>query len=176
MIYLVSNKEITKSFDAAAPSSTLAVNSQQSTAHTWSHPKSFKNESEVMQVSLICKWIFGSDKTQDILSGKEKMRNITMQLTKMRFNGYLRLFELDMNIVKDFMTESSWTLFEDFKTKHHEDAWKCPICSMQFVQDSLKWKCGRCLFWYHEKCTKARETRQQDFENASLCSSCFFAL
>lgn len=127
---------------------------------------------------MILKWIFGLESSENIISGKEKIKNITVRLSKMRFNGYLRLFEIDMNIFNDFMSESSWTLFEDFKSKRRLDAWKCPQCSSLFMESSLKWKCDRCLFWHHEKCAKARLIKQieESVSEFSLCDSCFFAL
>lgn len=142
------------------------------------HPKPFKNESDQMKIPMILKWIFGLDPYENIISGKEKIKNITVQLSKMGFNGYLRLFEIDMNILKDFISESSWTLFEDFKSKRRLDAWKCPQCSSLFSKNSLKWKCERCLFWHHEKCAKARNIKQKEepTSQVSLCDSCFFDL
>lgn len=146
----------------------------------WVHPKPFRVESEDIKITMILKWILGSGSTayDGILNEKSKISNITVLLEKMKFNGYLRLFEVDMNILKKYMTESSWILFEDFKTKREKDTWKCPQCTTLFVQNTLKWNCDRCLFSYHEKCTKERKIKcKKNFgEDYSLCDSCFFAL
>lgn len=131
-----------------------------------------------MKTSLILKWIFGSESFENVISGEEKIKNITARLDKMSSNGYLRLFEIDVNILKGLLSDSSWILFEDFKTKRQLDAWKCPQCASFFIVSSLKWKCERCLFWYLEKCTKARKIMQKEEpeSDVSLCNSCFFAL
>lgn len=136
------------------------------------------DEADEIKISIILKWIHGSDSHEDILTGKGKMKNITFLLGRMKYNGYLRLFEIDMSSVKNHMTGTSWTLFEDFKSKHKEDAWKCPQCSSFFVANLPKWKCDRCLLWHHEACTKARNIRQDGKSSGdySLCESCFFGL
>lgn len=94
----------------------------------------------------------------------------------MKFNGYLRLFEIDMNILMDRMANSSKLLFEDFKNKRKSDAWKCPQCLSLLAEDSKKWKCDRCLFWHHEKCAKAKQVKRPAKPDALLCTSCFFVL
>lgn len=157
---------------------TQDTNNTVSRQNQWLHPKAFTNESEDTKISMILKWIFGPDSYEGILNGKVKINNITVRLEKMKFNGYLRLFEVDMSIILNRMTVSSWTLFNDFKTKRQNDAWKCPQCTSMFAQNTLKWKCQRCLFWYHEKCTKERKIKCKENldEDYSLCDSCFFAL
>lgn len=107
----------------------------------WFHPKPFKDESQEAKVSIILKWIFGPVSLEGIITGKKKITNFTIQLENMKFNGYLRLFEIDTNIL-------------------------------------LKWKCERCLFWYHGKCTKERKIKRKEIpgDEYSLCDSCFFAL
>lgn len=142
----------------------------------WNHPIPFAEESTEVKMSMILKWICDSESYADILRGKKKLTNITTQLKSMRFNGYLRLFEIDMSCIMDVMTQTSQTLFEDFKNTHKADAWKCPICSTFFVQNSSKWKCCRCLYWYHDRCTKERKVRREGKAGFSLCDSCFFVL
>lgn len=92
----------------------------------WVGPKPFESESTADKVSLILKWIFGSKSHEKIVSG-EKIANITTLLERLQFNSYLRLFEIDMNIMKVHMTENSWILFTDFKKKRENDKWKCPV-------------------------------------------------
>lgn len=140
----------------------------------WSHPKRFKDESDETKLSMMIKWILASGSHESILSGAEKITNIPTRLKAMKFNGYLRLWEIDTNILMNCMTESSWTLFSDFKTKHKDDAWKCPLCNSFFAHNQVKWKCERCIFFYHEKCAKGRKIK--GIEDYSLCDSCFFAL
>lgn len=142
----------------------------------WSHPKRFEDESVEAKISMILKWIFGSDPHDGILSGVEKISNITTRLTKMKYNGYLRLCEVDTNMLMNSMTETSRILFNDFKTKHKDDEWKCPLCNFIFTHNQMevKWKCERCIFFYHEKCAKKREIKGK--VEYSLCDSCFFLL
>lgn len=124
------------------------------------------------------KMAFRSRTARRRLDSKKKVTNITVRLEGMNFNGYLRLLEIDAMYLTDYMSETSQTLFEDFKSKHQKDEWKCPQCASFFKPDSLKWKCERCLFWFHGKCTKERIILPTDKsqENYSLCDSCFFAL
>lgn len=138
----------------------------------WVSPKPFESESTSNKISLILKWIFGPKSHEKYVSG-EKIANITTILQRLKFNSYLRLLEIDMNIMKEHMTESSWTLFEDFKEKRKDDKWKCPQCFSLFTENAEKYKCGRCLLWFHTKCSQPR-TSQKD--GVSLCTSCFFSL
>lgn len=140
----------------------------------WMHPKRFMDESEEVQTCMIMKWILGSGPHAGISSGAEKIPNITTRLKTMKFNGYLRLLEVDTNNIMDHLTEGSRILFNDFKTKHKDDAWKCPHCNHVFLLNDVKWKCERCLFFYHGKCAKERKIKGK--EEYSLCDSCFFAL
>lgn len=143
----------------------------------YSHPKPFWAESVEIQISMILGWIFRSESYQAVLDREDKIKNITSYLRSMRFNGYLRLFEVDMHIIKDRMTEPSWILFQDFKGKHEKDVCKCPLCTYDFVNDSVKWKCSRCLFYFHEKCSKGRKVSQDvNNEGYILCDTCFFKL
>lgn len=170
----VNSSNIATPLDAKSAQITSAssnVNPQIENEKKWHHPKPFKYESDEMRISLILKWIFAFNSRQDILSGTEKITNITSHLNRMKYNGYLRLFEIDMNIFKDRMTDTSWSLFQDFKSKHQGDAWKCPQCSLIFLENISKWKCERCLFFYHEKCAI-----KQNEEINVLCDSCFFSL
>lgn len=141
-------------------------------------PKPFTDETEEAKLSMILKWIFGIDSYEGILIRNEKITNITTRLDNMKFNGYLRLFEIETNTLKSHMTQSSTVLFEDFKKKHEKDAWKCPQCSKILQPNHLKWKCARCLHWYHEKCIKERKIKRQEntSEEYALCNSCLFKL
>lgn len=152
--------------------------SSTSTGNKWTRPKPFEDEPVEMQVSMILKWIFAGDKYEKIMTGSEKLTNITTRLEKMKYNGYLRLFEIDMNIVKEYMTDSSWILYQDFKKKRERDAWKCPLCTLILEQNASNWKCHRCLFHFHEKCSKPMKTKLNgnSGESISLCSTCLFAL
>lgn len=163
-----------KATQSIAESNTHDLNNIVCTSKQWSHPKRFKDESNDAKISMIIKWILTSGSHEGILSGAEKITNIPTRLKAMKFNGYLRLWEVDTNILKNFMSESSWTLLTDFKTKHKDDAWKCPHCNSFFAHDQVKWRCERCIFFYHEKCAKERKIK--GIEGYSLCDSCFFAL
>lgn len=160
--------------ESIAKSDKQAINTVVNKANQWSHPKPFKDESDEAKLCMILNWIYGPGSHEGILIGTEKINNITIFLKKMKFNGYLRLVGVDMNILKSRMSENSWTLFEDFQSKHKDGAWKCPQCNSFFAHDQVKWKCDRCLFFYHEICAEERKIKGN--EEYSLCSSCFFAL
>lgn len=135
-----------------------------------------QSESAEKKISIILKWIFGSISCENYLSGSDKIKNIIMHLERMKFNGYLRLFEIDLFILKSYMTENSWIMYNDFKEKHREDAWKCPQCSNLFSKNAQKYQCVKCLFWYHEKCSPPRNFSKQSSTNVSMCTCCFFSL
>jgi hypothetical protein len=107
----------------------------------------------------------------------------------MKFNGYLRFLEINMDIVKNLMTETSLTMYEDFMEKHSKDSWICPTCTSPCNPNHQRWKCLRCLFWFHNKCANPKTLKRNfaqaasqfsDTEKASenyvLCFSCFFSL
>lgn len=141
--------------------------------------KPFVEESNGIQIELILKWL------KIPQTDKLEIRNITTYLSAMKFNGYLRLFEIDMLIVKPLMTDISWELFEDFQSKHLNDVWMCPICDLPCKSDSTRWKCVRCLYWYHNACAKPQLVTKNSqnvtlfdvvVETYELCLSCFFDL
>lgn len=168
----------TQSTQGSLSVSNQASNNAVNSPNKWLHPKPFKDESDEIKLSMVLKWIFGGEPYGDVLTREKKVTNITVRLEKMNFNGYLRVLGIDAKYLMDYMSETSRTLFADYKSKHLMDEWKCPQCASFFKQDALKWKCARCLFWYHEKCTKERKILRtnESQEDYSLCDSCFFAL
>lgn len=141
-------------------------------------PKSYREEPTQKKAELLLKWISNNGSLDGILNGTTKITNITTKLKDMKYNGYLRLFDIDLTIIKTFMSENSWILLQDFKLKHKQDKWMCPQCHLFLEQDSSTWQCDRCLFWHHEKCSSPKEIRRQ--ENLGLpfrlCLACFFVL
>lgn len=129
-----------------------------------------------------------------VLSGTKKIDNITLYLESMKSRGYLRLLhDIDLRSIEKYMTETSWRALNDFNKKHGNDLWLCPICNNQFrdgaqgnhsaVSDSDKWKCARCLFYFHKKCldaclvTRANVNGQLDSSMSTtftLCFTCVF--
>lgn len=137
--------------------------------------KSFAAESNNSKVSLVLKWIMQGDPYAEILSGKEVIKNITIHLDKMNYNGYLRLFDIDLHVLKNYMTEASWILLQDYASKHKNDAWVCPLCKLIFKLNEYKWRCARCLFWYHGECSKPKKLCEEN-TGYILCLSCLFEL
>lgn len=145
----------------------------------WTLPKTYMDESDASRVEIILKWILNGESIVNIISGTHKITNITSRLDSMKYNGYLRLLEIDLSIIRSYMTENSWILLEDFKQKHLQDKWICPQCHSILEQGTRKWQCGKCLFWHHEKCSKPKEIKRsvKDPDSTSLfCLACFFVL
>lgn len=127
-------------------------------------------ETEGAQIALIFRWILQSDNQQE---QTDEIKNITLHLKNMPLNGYLRIFELDFDIVKKCMSDTSWILFLDFKEKRQNDSWICPHCKKFATVMEQRWKCDRCLFFFHTNCTKPQYTNftASTFEN--FCFDCF---
>lgn len=78
-------------------------------------------------------------------------------------------------MIKKYFTPVSWTLLESFKANHRNDKWVCPQCRRQFKSGEGNWKCVRCLFLYHEKCSKPQKVKKSD-TGVLFCCTCFFNL
>lgn len=114
-------------------------------------------------------------KIDEILSGKEVVQNITLHLSAMLHNGYLRiLHDVDMQLMQVFLSETSCTLFEQFKKDHLNDGWICPLCTHFFGASDSKWKCSRCLFFFHTFCTMGHAFDNDVGTKYLLCGSCAF--
>lgn len=146
-----------------------------STLASCTPPNSFEKECVENKIHIILRWIFGLDSYENVLKGKEKITNFSIRLDNMQCGRYLRFFEIDMSIMKDYLTENSWRLFNDFKLKRQADAWKCRFCAVIFNEKKMYWKCARCLLQFHQKCSKARSVKVKGDEY-SLCDTCLFNL
>lgn len=91
----------------------------------------------------------------------------------MSSNGYLRIFEIDLDIIKKYMTETSLILFLDFKEKRQNDAWICPLCQDIATVMQQRWKCARCLFFIHTSCAKPKYSNWNADSLEHFCFDCF---
>lgn len=139
---------------------------------TFNGVKSFAEETTASKIDITFKWIFPNG--HECKDGK-KMQNICMHLTSMTANGYLRLFEIDMTVMKDYMTETSWTLFRNFQEKHMHDPWICSHCNANCNDNENRWKCLRCLLWFHAACSKPQIISSSG-NKTNYCLTCFFNL
>lgn len=164
--------------------------------------KTFMEECKEKQIEMTLKWIVNPTELADILNGNNQIRNITSLLDNLQFNGYLRLFEIDtskikkkidlsdcdklitscdsyfdvdLGIIEKYFTPVSWTMLGNYKTNHKNDTWICPQCRRHFGRADGKWKCERCLFWYHETCSRPKKVKRSNTD-AYFCCSCFFNL
>lgn len=137
--------------------------------------KPYQQESDDGKIMLLLKWIMQDEPYEQILSGQQVIKNITIQLNKMNYNGYLRLFDIELNILKNYMSDTSWNSLQDFASKRRSDSWVCPHCKHLFVSNEVKWRCERCLFWYHRMCAQPKELHGEN-TIFILCFSCLFEL
>lgn len=72
------------------------------TASQFGSVKTFIDEPEKNQIELILKWIVEPAMLSDILGGNQQIRNITVLLEGMRFNGYLRLFDINLSMIREY--------------------------------------------------------------------------
>jgi rubredoxin len=138
------------------------------------HPKAYIDEPDIAKIKIILNWM-KQQKIDEILSGKEVIQNITVHLFSMQHNGYLRiLHDVDMNLIKVYLSETSRILFEQFKQDHLSDGWICPMCTKHFGLSDSKWKCSKCLYVYHNSCAIGHAFDNVDNTIYLLCSSCAF--
>lgn len=130
-------------------------------------PLAFEEESGANKLKLILSWLLPKNERQQVMTGK-LIQNIVKFLNAMKFNGYLRLFDENFELLKQRMTDTSWKLFLNFKEKRKNDEWICPTCAKFYNDKTSGWKCSRCLFYYHNNCAIPNGT------NNNLCFSCFF--
>lgn len=130
-------------------------------------PLTFNNESGINKLKLLLSWLLPKSECDEVKNGKI-IQNISAFLKEMRFNGYLRFFSLDYEILKPCMSSTSWKLFLNFKKQRENDAWICPICELFFDENAVRWRCERCIFYFHDNCCKSQG------KNDLLCFKCFF--
>jgi rubredoxin len=136
-------------------------------------PKSYANEPDIEKIKMVLNWLRLSDKIEDIMSGKQQVQNITELLTDMHYNRYLRIVhDIDLNLIKVFLSETSWMLLQQFKTHHFNDGWICPSCKKYFQMLDSKWKCSRCLFFYHSLCAMGHAYAMNNNTTYLLCGIC----
>lgn len=139
-------------------------------------PKTFSAETQSNKAKLILEWILNDELSEDILNGNQKVQNIMFYLDKMKNHDYLRLFEdVDLGLIKRFLTTSSWILLQDFKKKHINDKWTCQKCNSFLKQNQKIWQCEKCLFWFHGKCMASQTIKDKNSVDETLmCFQCFF--
>lgn len=174
-IELTGNSENLTHIYASKDSATRVSEKVTETA-SFATSKVFIDEDEETQIKLILKWVLQTEMRADVLDKNEKIRNITTYLEKMKYNGYLRLLDIDLNMIKNYFTPASWALLEQYLKAHGNDKLICPQCKQCFGPADIKWKCERCLFWNHQNCTKPKTIKNGSGANSNLCFSCFFSL
>lgn len=132
-------------------------------------PLTFHEESESNKVNRILSWLLPKSEYARITNG-ELLRNVAMYLEKMKFHGYLRIFEVEHEGLKPYMTDTSWKLFLDFKNQRESDLWICPLCNKICDHVENRWKCMRCLFFFHVDCRKPFKEQER------FCFDCVFAV
>lgn len=136
-------------------------------------PKPFALEADESKVELVLKWINTGD-CEDILSGNKKVQNMRMLLEGMAFNGYLRILkDVEPNLIKNYLSSTSWSSFERFRKEHEDDKVICPYCKNCFDQNKTFWKCCRCLFYFHTTCAAPKRLRTKD-DIYEMCVKCAF--
>lgn len=130
-------------------------------------PVPFSSESDENKLKLMLMWLLPKNQYESVLYGGS-IQNVKIHLENMKFNGYLRIFKADFSLLKEKMSLTSWKSFIDFEQKRKKDKWICPTCT-NFCDDIIeRWKCARCLFYFHDKCSQSRTN------NILICYKCFF--
>lgn len=136
-------------------------------------------ESENNQSALILKWITGKTLSNDILNGSDKLRNISIYLDLLKTQGrrtYLRLKDVNIDLIKEYLSVCSWDLLLDFLKKIIDELNVCHVCKveLQNINDEI-FKCSRCLLYYHEKCENGRKLDNLGLSSQYfICKNCFF--
>lgn len=132
-------------------------------------PVPFSSESDENKLKILLMWLLPKNQYESVLYGGS-IQNVKMHLENMNFNGYLRIFEADFNLLREKMSLTSWKLFLDFEQKRKNDKWICPTCANFFDDAIERWKCARCLFYFHDKCSQSQTKR------ILICFKCFFGM
>lgn len=138
-------------------------------------PKTFIEEDENTQRKLILEWLLNSP-VDEYLHKHKTIDNITLLLENMKANGYLRIIQnIDLEIIKEYCSETSWEMIETFRENRTGDELKCSQCSDNFENINF-WKCMRCFHVYHSKCCASKIITRKENEQYSLCTGCFFQI
>lgn len=135
-------------------------------------------ETENIQSAFVLKWLTG-EIPSNILNGSEKLRNISVYLDRLKKQGsrtYLRLQEVKLEVIKEYLSDCSWDLLIDFVKKNIDELNVCHVCEVELhnINNEI-FKCSRCLLYYHERCKEGQKLNDLDLSSQYfICKNCFF--
>lgn len=80
-------------------------------------PVPFAQETAPRQIECVLNWFLTKDEFNNVLQKGDSIKNVVSRLEKMVFNGYLRIFDVEFEMLQNYMSETSWKVFLDFKRK-----------------------------------------------------------
>lgn len=124
------------------------------------------------------KWLTGEFPNNDILDESKKLRNISFYLDQLKKQGsrsYLRLMDINVEVIKQYLSECSWNLLEDFLRKNKHELNVCHVCKFELLNNNGIFKCSRCLLYYHDECEDRQTLNDSDLSGQYLiCKNCYF--
>lgn len=147
---------------------------------TLSPAKPFHEESQENQIEIILAWLQnGQPVDTEILKGDKKLSGITSNCTITK-NSFLRIFHnIELSCIQNYLSETSFQLLQDKKTKLENDLYTCPKCGKEITGSDNSYKCDKCLLYYHDAICRGKyevKSRNLDQTYYNLCSLCFFGL
>lgn len=102
---ILKSKNVIETNEVASSDAILDTTVQITNAAKFGSVKTFMDESKEKQIDLALKWIVEPGTLPDILGGTRQIKNISCLLDDMRFNGYLRLFDIDLSMIRMVFVE-----------------------------------------------------------------------
>lgn len=138
-------------------------------------PVAFKHLSKSNKVKTILTWIMNDIPNESVMNHTRKIDTIQFHLNNIPNNAYMRLFEeVDVNILKEYLSEKAWCELQNFKAEHQNDMWHCHICFAVLSKRKLLIMCDKCMLWFHQTCLRKQSNLKGVAFNRKVffCNSC----
>lgn len=131
----------------------------------------FVGKSLEQQQKILLSWITENHDLDAYFYHNVKIKNIENCLDKLLSNKlHNRLCRVNINIIKNFVTEISWKVLSAFIKEHEEDTDICRRCESNIPSDASFYVCHSCLLCFHSICDP--EHKLQSNDEICVCRDC----
>lgn len=121
-------------------------------------PLPFDEETLEARAQIALKWMLNVNTLdRDILNGNKKISDMAHILKKEHPNRYLRVLQnVDLEILREYITETSFDFINDLKETTKNNSFICPTCNFVINQTNEvdEFQCDKCFLFYHRKCSE----------------------
>lgn len=146
----------------------------------------FIRESTDNKKQILLGWLIGEKNVEKHMKeSTSQIKNVEGYLETLEKDGrHLRLSRVDLSIIRDYLTNTSWVFLHKYLENHANDENVCDRCTFKLKNNENNFLCQRCLLKYHNICeglqTVSVRSQQDDYDEQSsqqqFCKKCFYHL